>query len=136
MGFGILTVGYYITYLVGMLWQSEIWGALLILLGCVTITAGLLRLSEYERSFRNALFFGVVLILPAIYRVLFWLSENLLWNTAVFSGFVWSVVQITEFLLFAMEWPSKTKGTPGNSAMVSRSRRYVSSTAANQPPVK
>lgn len=100
MGFGILTVGYYIAYLVGMIWQSEIWGALLILLGCVMIAAALLRLSEYEQGFRHALFFGILLILTAVYRVLFWLSSNLLWDVAFFSDYVSEIVLIVEFILF------------------------------------
>lgn len=100
MGFGILTAGYYIAFLVGMLWQSEIWGILLILLGCVMLLYALSRLIEYEYSFRNALFFGVVLILPAVYRLLFWLSENYLWELSIFSSSILETVKIVEFLVF------------------------------------
>lgn len=101
MGFGILTAGYYIAFLVGMMWQSEIWGILLILLGCAMLLYAISRLMEYEYSFRNALFFGVVLLLPSVYRLLFWLSENFLWELPVFSDSIFETVKLAEFVAFA-----------------------------------
>ena len=102
MGFGVLTVGYYITFLVGMIWQSEIWGVLLLLLGCILMMAGLNSLSEYEQSFRRALIFSAVLTLSAIYRTAQLLSEQLLFDAPIFSESVLSVVEIVEFLAFVV----------------------------------
>lgn len=102
MGFGILTAGYYLAFLVGMLWQSEIWGVLLLLLGLVMISVALIRLSEYEQSFRSALFFSTVLILPALYRVLYWLSDNFLWELSICSQSVYWVVKTVEFIVFTV----------------------------------
>ncbi len=101
MGFGILTFGYYLAFLVGMLWQSEIWGILLLLLGCVMIMVALASLMEYESLFRNALFFSLFLAVSAFYRLLFWLSEQFLWDASAFSDSVFDAVKIAEFLIFA-----------------------------------
>lgn len=100
MGFGFLTAGYYLTYLVGMIWKDELWGALIVLLGCVAIAMGLQKLSEYEKSFRSAMTFDLLMLLPALYRVFAWLSENLLWNTVIFSDTVTLAVDLAEFAIF------------------------------------
>lgn len=100
MGFGILTVGYYLTYLVGMLWKDEIWGVLLILLGCLTVAIALLRLSEYEPSFRYALIFDGLMILPTLYRALAWLSDAFLWDLALVGPIAETVAEYVEFALF------------------------------------
>lgn len=102
MGFGILTVGYYIAFLVGMIWQSEIWGGLVLLLGCVLMMVALASLMEYEHSFRIALFFSAFLTFSAIYRTFYLLSEQLLWDLSVFSGSVLYAVEIAEFVAFVI----------------------------------
>ena len=100
MGFGILIAGYYMTYLLGMIWKAELWGGLLILLGCVLTALALLRLSEYESSFRYAQVFNALMAGPALYRVLTWLSDHFLWDAAVFSEAGLNVVGYVEFALF------------------------------------
>ena len=100
MGFGILIAGYYMTYLLGMIWKKELWGGLLILLGCVVIAMALLRLSEYEGRFRYAQIFNALMLLPALYRILKWLSDNLLWDAPFFSEKGISAVGYVEFALF------------------------------------
>ena len=102
MGFGILTIGYYIAFLVGMIWQSEIWGVLLLLLGCVLMMIALASLMEYEYSFRGALFFSAFLSLSAVYRIFYLLSEQLLWDFSAFSETVFNAVKIAEFLVFVV----------------------------------
>lgn len=100
MGFGILTVGYYLTYLVGMIWKDEIWGLLLLLSGCFVIAAALRRLSEYEATFRNALVFDLLMLLPAAYRTLGWLSDHLLWDLPIFGKTVLQIAEYAELLIF------------------------------------
>ena len=100
MGFGILTVGYYLTYLLGMIWKDEIWGALLILLGCVLLAIALLRLSEYESGFRYALIFDALMVLPAVYRILVWLSDSFLWDLPFLGSTAETVAEYVEFALF------------------------------------
>ena len=100
MGFGILIAGYYITYLVGMVWSAEIYGVLLILLGYLLMATALVRLMEYERGFRYALLLDALLCAPALYRIFAWLSENLLWDLSMFSGVFSEIAQAVELLLF------------------------------------
>lgn len=103
MGFGILFGSYYLTYLVGMVWKNEgdvfPIGASIILCGCLLITYALLRLSEYEKAFRSAMIANLLVILPAVYRVFYWISEHFLWDIPLFSADVRSAVEYAEFLL-------------------------------------
>ena len=100
MGFGILTVGYYLTYLLGMIWKDEIWGILMIVLGCVVVALALLRLSEYEESFRWALVLDALMLLPAAYRLLSWLSDSLLWDLAFLNGTADEIARYLELAIF------------------------------------
>ena len=109
MGFGILLVGYYLTFLLGDLWKGDLhkdfdnidilW-PLLLLLGSAIVLTALTRLTEYEKSFRVPMIFGCVMTLPALYRVLSWMSVAFLWGeTALFSDAVKAGVEYMEFIL-------------------------------------
>ena len=102
MGFGILFVSYYLTYLVGMVWKNEgdvfPIGASIILLGCLLITYALLHLAEYEKAFRSAMIANLFVILTAVYRVLYRISENFLWDLPLFSESARTAVEYLEFL--------------------------------------
>jgi hypothetical protein len=100
MGFGILIAGYYTTYLIGMLMVSEIYGALIVLFGYLVMASALLRLSEYHDGFRSALFFDGFIALFALYRVLYCLSDMLLWQSGIFSEGVRYYAELVEILLF------------------------------------
>lgn len=100
MGFGILTVGYYLTYLLGMIWKDEIWGILMIVLGCITLLLALLRLSEYESSFRLVIPFDALMLLPTAYRLLSWLSGAFLWDLPFLNPTMDAVSRYAEFGLF------------------------------------
>ncbi|MBO5269160.1 MAG: hypothetical protein J6B77_00135 [Clostridia bacterium] len=102
MGFGILIAGYYLTYLVGMIWKTEIWGPPIILLGCVLCIMGLLKLSEYETQFRVPMLVNALMLVPSIYRVVHYFASESLWDTPIFSSDVLNAVQYVEFLLFSL----------------------------------
>lgn len=99
MGFGILTVGYYLTYLFGMVWKEEIWGILMIVVGCLSVGMALLSLSEYEKSFRWALAFDAFMLLPAAYRLVSWLSASFLWDLT-FLGSLETTAEYAELIGF------------------------------------
>ena len=100
MGFGILTVGYYLTYLFGMVWKGEIWGILMIIVGCLSVGMALLSLSEYEPSFRWALAFDAFMLLPAAYRLVSFLSASFLWDLPFLGGAVETAVEYAELIGF------------------------------------
>lgn len=100
MGFGILIAGYYTTYLIGMLMKSEWYGAAIMLCGYFLMASALMRLTEYEMRFRNALYFETFLICYEIYHLLAVLDGAFLWGNPVFSGTIAAAMQYVEILLF------------------------------------
>ncbi|MBE6590188.1 MAG: hypothetical protein E7643_08415 [Ruminococcaceae bacterium] len=100
MGFGYLTIGYLIAFLLYLTVQALGVGSLAFLLGYLLMFYGLMSLCRYESAFSTAKWFLLPMMLGALYLLLADVSNLFLLGIPFVSG---TVREVANWILFALE---------------------------------
>ncbi len=102
MGFGYLTIGYLVTFVLYLPAQALGVGTLALLIGYGTMLLGLCQLNRFQFRFAYAKWLLLPLIVTALYDCAHSLSELFLWDLPLFQTAVTSVIDWIKFILLIL----------------------------------
>lgn len=102
MGFGYLTIGYLMTFVLRILAETFGLGGPALLIGCGVMTFGLFRLVTFHRAFVSSLWIQIPLIAVGCYATAASFSEWFGWGISVFTGSVAVCMRWIEFFLIIL----------------------------------